>query len=70
MIIVRHKKTNFLYSTEDGKSYKNLITEIEGEVPEEIQKNIFAINLDATEIFNNNSNIISLVRKLELKIEV
>lgn len=69
MVIVRHKKTNLLYSTEDGVIYKNLITEVEGNVPEEVCKNVFSINLDATEILNNNPNVLSLIKSLKLKIE-
>lgn len=70
MVIVRHKKTNLLYSTEDGIKYKNLITDVEGEVPNDVAQKIFAINLDATELLNNNPNIEALIKKMQLKIEV
>lgn len=70
MVIVRHKKTNFLYSTEDGIKYKNLITDAVGEVPEDVAQKIFSINLNATEILNNNPNVIALIKSLELKIEI
>ncbi len=68
-IIVRHKTTNFLYSTLDGKTYRNLITEEEREVPDELIQKCFAISLDATEMINEFPNVQRLIKELNLKIE-
>jgi len=71
-IIVRHKTTNFLYSTLDGRRFRNIISGEEREVPDELIERHFSINLDATEILNgeNGGNIERLIGALNLKIEV
>ena len=66
--IVRHKKTNLLYRYLGGNRYQNLITGVEGEVPDEIARNIFAISLDATEMLGKYKTIELLIRSLHLKI--
>jgi Na+-transporting NADH:ubiquinone oxidoreductase subunit NqrF len=66
--IVRHKTTNTLYRHVKDNIYKNLSTNTEGEVPPEIAQKIFAINLDATVLCNENSNIERLIKELKLKI--
>ncbi len=68
-IIVRHKTTNALYSTLDGKIYKNLVSEVEGNVAEEIAQKIFAISLDATALINEYPVLETLIKKINLKIE-
>lgn len=66
--IVRHKKTNLLYEYLGGDKYRNLITGVEGEVPPELAKSIFAISLDATEMLDRYPNIRQLIESLKLKI--
>lgn len=68
-VIVRHKKTNCLYSTVDGNIYKNLITGQEGAVSPELAQKIFAISLDMTELAAGNPNIEKLIQAVGLKIE-
>lgn len=69
MAIVRHKKTNSLYKYLGNNVYENIISGVKGEVPEDIAKNIFAINLDATILISEYPNIEKLIKSLELKIE-
>lgn len=70
MCIVRHKKSNLLYKYLGGSTYENLISGVKGEVKEEIAKEIFAINLDATEMLSEYPNIELLIKSLALKIEI
>ncbi len=68
--IVRHKTTNTLYRHIENDRYRNLSTGVEGEVPPEIAKKIFTINIDATALLNEQPNIEKLIKALNLKIEV
>lgn len=68
--IVRHKTTNILYRHLEGDKYRNLSTGAEGEVNSEIAQKIFAINLDATALLNENPNIEVLIKSIGLKIEI
>jgi hypothetical protein len=68
--ILRHKNTNTLFRHVKGNIYRNLITGVEGEILPERAKEIFAISLDATALFNENENLEKLVKGLKLKISI
>lgn len=69
MAIVRNKKTNDLYRYIGENKFVNLRTGVEGLVPDDKAANVFAINLECTEMFNQYPNIEKLINKLKLKIE-
>ena len=69
MAIVRLKKNNVPYKYLGNNKFKNLITLKEGEVVEDKAKEIFAINLDATVLFNQYPEIKNLIHTLQLRIE-
>lgn len=69
MAIVRHTKTNVPYEYLGGNRYKNLTTNQEGEVSKEKAAEIFVVNLEATQIFNDYPLVKELVQKLNLKID-
>lgn len=66
--VVRHIKTNALYFYKGDNVFQNIVTQVEGIVSEEKAKLIFNVNLDATELINDNPNLKLLIQKLELKI--
>jgi hypothetical protein len=68
--ILRHKNTNTLFRHVKDNIYRNLITGVEGEILPERAKEIFAISLDATALFNENENLEKLVKGLKLKISI
>jgi predicted negative regulator of RcsB-dependent stress response len=68
--ILRHKNTNTLFRHVKDNIYRNLITGVEGEILPERAKEIFAISLYATALFNENENLEKLVKGLKLKISI
>lgn len=66
--VVRHKKTNSMYFFKGDNIFQNIITNVEGIVSDKIAQEIFAVNLDATRLINENPLLQTLIEKLELKI--
>lgn len=64
--IVRHIKTGIFYKWEGGNKYTNLCTGISGEVPDEVAKKIFRINLPLTIMAGKNPLIEDLIKGLNL----
>lgn len=69
MAIVRKISNDVPYRYLGNNRYRNLITGVEGEVPEELANKVFKINLDATYFCENYPIVELLIRKLGLKIE-
>jgi|688.fasta_scaffold178663_2 hypothetical protein len=67
--VVRNIQNNQLYKYLGGTTYVNVMTGKSGEVPDELAKKIFKINLAATDILNKYPNIELLIKELELLIE-
>jgi DNA-binding transcriptional MerR regulator len=68
-VILRNKNNNRLYSTLDGIRFKDIISGMEKDLDENEIKN-YAINLDATSLFNQFPNIERLISSIKLKISV
>ena len=64
--VVRNIQNNQLYKYVGGTTYVNVITGKSGEVPNDVAKRIFKINLSATDILNKYPNVGLLIEKLEL----
>lgn len=69
MTILRNIQNNQLYGHIGGNKYVNLITGIEGEVPEDLAKKVFKINLQATKIIQDFPDVKMLISKLGLTID-
>lgn len=69
MAIVRNKVTNVPYEYLGENKFRNLHTQKQGEVPEEKAKEIFNINLDATNICGQYPQVKELIGKLKLVME-
>jgi hypothetical protein len=69
MTILRNIQNNQLYGHIGGIRYVNLITGVEGDVPENLAKKIFKINLQATKIINDYPEIKNLISSLGLTID-
>ena len=69
MAIVRNIQNNQLYQYLGGNKYKNLITGVEGEVPDDMAKKIFKINLQATKIIRDFPIVQTLIYELGLTID-
>lgn len=67
--IVRNIKTNDLYQYEGGNKFTNIRTGSGGEVPDEIARKSFLINVEATTIFDEFPICKELIRRLNLKFE-
>ena len=67
MAIVRNIKTNDLYRYLGNDNYINIRTNVSGEIKPEIAQKIFRINLEATQMFNENPQIEEMINKLNLK---
>jgi len=65
--IVRNVKNNCLYEFVGGTKFRNLITGIEGDVPEEKAKEVFRINVEATALINEFPEIKNLIKSLNLR---
>ena len=64
--VVRNVQNNQLYKYVGGTTYINVITGRSGEVPDDVAKRIFKINLGATGILNKYPNVEELINRLEL----
>lgn len=69
MAIVRHIKTDVLYRYLGDNKFRNLITGAEGFVKDEVAQKIFRINLEATELINENPIIEEMIKSLGLKFD-
>jgi hypothetical protein len=67
--VLRHIKTNALYRHIAGNEYENIMTGQRGEVPEDVARKIFVINVDATGICNRYPLVEEIIKQLQLKIE-
>ena len=67
--IVRHKKSNALYRHIEGNKFRNIVTNVEGEVSDEIAQKIFSINSELTYFCNEYPLVEQLIKGLNLKIE-
>tara|TARA_R110002126_G_scaffold66582_2_gene169207 strand:- start:851 stop:1075 length:225 start_codon:yes stop_codon:yes gene_type:complete len=68
--VVRNVQNNQLYKYVGGTTYINVITGRSGEVPDDVAKRIFKINLSATDMLNKYPNVEELINRLELIISV
>jgi hypothetical protein len=64
--VVRNIQNNQLYKYLGGTTYVNVMTGKSGEVPDELAKKIFKINLGATDILNRYPNVEKLIKELDL----
>jgi hypothetical protein len=69
MVIVRNIQNNQLYGHLGDNKYINLVTGVEGEVPDDMAKKIFKINLQATKIVYDFPVIETLISELGLTID-
>lgn len=69
MVIVRNIQNNQLYGHIGDNRYINLVTGVEGEVPDDMAKKIFKINLQATKIVYDFPVIQTLISELGLTID-
>lgn len=67
--VVRNIQNNQFYKYIGGNTFVNIITGKSGEVPDDVAKRIFKINLPATDILNKYPNVEELIKKLELVVE-
>lgn len=67
--IVRHIKTNELYSYEGGNKFTNLRTQKSGIVDEEKASKVFKINVEMTQLINEFPIIEIMINKLNLLYE-
>ena len=69
MVIVRNIQNNQIYGHIGDNKYINLVTGVEGEVPDDMAKKIFKINLQATKIVHDFPVIQTLISELGLTID-
>ena len=69
MAICRNIQNNDLYRYLGNDEYKNLRTGNTGKIDPEMAKKVFKINLEATEIINENPIVEDLIKSLNLKFE-
>jgi hypothetical protein len=67
MAIVRHKKTSIPYEFLGGNKFRNLVSLEEGIVDDEKAREVFVINLEATELLGEYPLIKELIHKIKLK---
>lgn len=70
MAIVRNIQNNDLYRYHGNNEYTNLRTGKRGVIDEELAQKVFKINLEATELINENPALETLINTLNLKIEI
>lgn len=70
MAIVRNIQNNDLYRYHGNNEYTNLRTGNRGVIDEELAQKVFKINLEATELINENPALETLIKALNLKIEM
>ena len=66
-VIVRNIQTDVLYKYYGNDEYENLITKVRGKIAPDLAKKIFVINLEGTQLINDNPNIEYLINTLQLK---
>lgn len=66
---VRNIKNNELYEYMGGVKYKNIRTGISGDVPDNVAKEIFKINMETTILINEYPLVENLINKLNLCID-
>ena len=64
--IVRHIKTNELYSYEGGNKFTNLRTQHSGIVGDGTASKVFKINVEMTQLINEFPIIETMINKLNL----
>jgi len=69
MAVVRNIENNDLYQYLGENKYRNLRTNVEGIVPENLAQRIFRVNLEATYFLHNSPGFSELINKLNLKFE-
>lgn len=69
MAIVRNQQNNDAYEYLGENKFKNLRTQKEGVVSDEQAKEIFKINLEATEIISEYPLVAELINKCNLKFD-
>jgi len=69
MAIVRNIQNNDLYRYLGNDEYLNIRTGNKGNIEPEAAKKILRINVEATELFNDNPLIEEMIKALNLKIE-
>lgn len=67
MAVVRNIENNDLYQYLGENKYRNLRTNVEGIVPENLAQRIFRINLVATQFLHEYPLFAELINKLNLK---
>jgi len=68
--IVRHKKSSIPYEYRGENVFVNLITGKEGFVDDEKAREVFAINVEATQIFHEFPLVKQLISSLKMKLDV
>lgn len=69
MPIVRNIQNNDLYRYLGGNKFRNLRTGKEGIIDDELAQKVFKINLEATELINENPIIEEIIKSLGLKFD-
>lgn len=67
--IVRHKKSNLLYRYIGENVFENVATGKRGAVEDDVAREIFVVNLEATQLINDFPLIFELIQKLNLKMD-
>lgn len=67
--IVRNIQNNDAYEYVGGNRFRNLRTMVEGEVPDEKAKEVFKINLDASQMINDYLIVGEMIKRLNLKFD-
>ena len=67
--VLTNYKTQDLYRHVKDNTFKNLRTNVEGEIPAELTNKILRIDFNATMLFNKYPLLEELVFKLKLKID-
>lgn len=67
--IVRHVRTNDLYSYNGDNNYTNLRTQVSGVIDEEIARKSFVINVEMTVMIAEYPVVSDLIKQLQLKID-
>jgi hypothetical protein len=67
LAIVRNIQNNTYYRYLGENRYRNLITGVEGEVPEEQASKVFKISVEMTYLCENFPNVEELINRLKLK---
>lgn len=67
--VLRNTQKDHAYLHLGEQRYRNLTTGVEGEIPDDIAKKIFLLNVELTEMIAINPEIENLITKLNLKFE-